>query len=320
MGITNFPYGLSSFGQVLNGGMGVGNVYLVCQSAQTTVYADLNKKYGGVQYDDESYLFHSSIASALAACVAERNDYVVLMPDNDDYDLSATLTMSAKATHLICPANMGPSVATMNGCRVHLHSGTSAHVITVATGGAEVGGLYIKTCTDKYGISIPAGSSPSGFGLWIHNNTISFAGASSTADGGIIGASEGGGYSVIENNKLSGQVASCTHLSGITIDTGATACVVKKNLIIVGNTETMTTGINMQSYMGVCNDNDLIECAASGGTGAGTLTLGISYGVATMCFGNRIAITTEANAISGGTVDETAILNYEGTSGGTIAV
>jgi len=76
----------------------------------------------------------------------------------------------------------------------------------------------------------------------------------------------------------------------------------------------------MQSYMGVCNDNDLIECAASGGTGAGTLTLGISYGVATMCFGNRIAITTEANAISGGTVDETAILNYEGTSGGTIAV
>jgi len=316
MSITPFPNGISSFGNVINSGWGVGNVYLVCQSAQTTVWAEMNKKYGKLVYSDGSRCLHSTIATALSACVTERNDYVVLMPDNDDYDHTTTLTINKKSVHLICPANLGPSVGTMNNARVHNHSGTSSHAITVTAGGVEVGGIYCKTSLNKYGIHIvdSADAVTSCWGLWIHNNTVVLYTAASSADGGIIGSGDGLSYSVVENNKC--MVQNTTSHPIIIGTVGSSWAVIKKNLIIsAGTGNTTAAAINLgTSNICHCSDNEIFE------SGLSTITVGIAGNQYCSLFDNRIGITDMTNAITGTETDVSAVSNLGGVSGGSITL
>jgi len=132
MGITNFD--IVQANMFLGGtfGLGFGNVYYVCQSTNTLPYADLVKKYGGRQYDDDSYILHTTIQSALDATVANRNDYVIVVPDPSDYDITAALTMSKARTHLICPAGLGYNGMPPNMVRIHQNTASTAWITVSA--------------------------------------------------------------------------------------------------------------------------------------------------------------------------------------------
>src|SRR3990170_8432286 len=86
-------------------GLGLGNVYYVIQ----TTNGDYTRFVRDMQftYPDGTSSVYSSIQTALDACIDERNDYVVVMPDTADYDVGATLTMSKANVHLVCPAGLG---------------------------------------------------------------------------------------------------------------------------------------------------------------------------------------------------------------------
>ena len=61
----------------------------------------------------------------------------------------------------------------------------------------------------------------------------------------------------------------------------------------------------------------LWEDAAFGASQAGTFTLGISTSASVLVADNRIGIGTAANGVDGGTANQSYVVNYEGTSGGT---
>lgn len=77
------------------------------------------------------------------ATVANRNDYVVVMPATGDYDLTAALTMSKARTHLICPAGIGWGGITGNSARIHQNTAATA-VITVSADNVEIAGFFFK--------------------------------------------------------------------------------------------------------------------------------------------------------------------------------
>ena len=162
MGFTDFPNGVTSFGGIVLGAVGIGNVYYVCKTTDTAVYADMWKRYGGSRkkYEDDSLILHSTIQSALDATVECRNDYVIVMPSDSDYDLTAVLTMSKKSVHLICPAGLGYDVGATNAARIHQTTDAvkgETHYNTFRTCG-DVDGGTVTHCLDIHGSGTAIGN------------------------------------------------------------------------------------------------------------------------------------------------------------------
>jgi len=84
-------------------GWDAGNVYWVIQTTNAN-YTTFVRDRQGMYENDKSEIVHTTIASALTASVAERNDYIIVVPDNDFYDDSSTLTMNKASVHLIAPS------------------------------------------------------------------------------------------------------------------------------------------------------------------------------------------------------------------------
>lgn len=77
--ITQYPNGMSSFGNViLDGGKfpTQGNTYIVGVSTDTN-YAYLKTKYGSTAYANGVRMFHSNLQSAIDACVDWRGDRII---------------------------------------------------------------------------------------------------------------------------------------------------------------------------------------------------------------------------------------------------
>jgi hypothetical protein len=87
-----------------------------------------------------------------------------------------------------------------------------------------------------------------------------------------------------------------------------------------GANTTVGAGIQFAGVDGFIVGNYLWENAGGGGVDAGIFTLGISTSAQCLVSDNRIGIATEANAVSGGTADQSYVCNYEGTSGAIVAV
>jgi hypothetical protein len=307
------------------GGLGVGNVYVVCKQADTTVYADLYKKFGSVTYDDGSPMLYAAasaaasnvaIQAALDACVECRNDYVIIMPSDSDYDLAAQLTMSKKSVHLICPAGIVPGIpGATNACRIDASAiGTAADAIAISDAACEVAGLWIKGAADKSGIEISA----LGHSCTIHHNTIGLKTVSGSATAyGIHGTGECTNLRIYNNFiTVMYPTASQTIGGGIVIDNG-TRALIQGNIIPIGGFQnTMSIGISAGTgASSLVRDNDLFESLNnSGSTFTSAITVS-GYGAA---MGNRVAMTTVANSLTGGAADKTAVLNYECTNGGTL--
>jgi len=312
------PDGLYQYGGVPAGGlisMGAGHVYYVMQSTNSN-YTEFASTHTHKYNDDGSDLLHTTITSALSATVSGRNDYVIVMPDSSDYDEGATLTMNKNNVHLICPAGLGSSYGASTRAAT-IDPNTSANAITITGRGCEVAGFWIRGYAEKYCVSV------GGNGCWIHNNHCAITNTSTTGSAaGGIDVTSGGAEARIERNYIFSNAGNnATIAFGIQISASASRSQVVGNYIAVFNGNTMSNGIKMNDgcAMYVCDGNILCETTAGGGVTAGTLSIGIYGGDSGLVTRNLIGIATEANAVNGGTADQTYVINYEASSGGTAA-
>jgi hypothetical protein len=305
-------------GSVYPGAPGTGNVYYVQNTSDTDAYNLLHQRYGGVYYEDGSKVLWPctaadadvAIQAALDACVANRNDYVLVMSSASDYDLTAVLTMSKKSVHLISPAGLGLDCGGKNATR--LHQTADAGCINVTGANCEVAGFYFKNYNNKP--TIYGGASGADC-LHVHHNHFNL---NATTTSGVpavdCSTASGASFITIENNTFATNVSTLTFSSIISVSPSCTWAKVNGNNIMIGDGCTAVIGIYNGSYKGQTNDNTISGLAGGGGeTGSITTAITIGGGVA---IGNRIATANTADCSGGGTYSW--LLTYSGATGGAL--
>jgi len=207
MGLTNFG-SIVSNGQLL-GSLGVGNVYHVVQTGQS-YYSDFAAHRQGF-YSDGSPILHTTIASALTATVADRNDYVIVYADTDDYDVGATTTLANASTHLINPAGMGAEYGCIRTATID--PAGAYHGVTITGRATELAGFWIRGYTEKYCIV------STGLGAFIHHNDCAVTCTTSAAGGIQVGAA--GMQTRVERNFIFSNAGSGTWVFGISVSPSA---------------------------------------------------------------------------------------------------
>jgi len=297
--------------------MGVGNVYYVIQANHGEV-AELTDYYEKT-YVDGSTAIQSTIATALTASQAERNDYIVCRPDNDFYATSATLTMDKNDVHLIAPDGFGKN-GYANFRTVIQETGSYA-LLTVTGHGVEIGGFFFA---GKQGYSIITYGTGTVWAAYVHDNYFGMnATSGNTNNYGVYSGGSLNNYCIRDNTfsnfspgATTGSNNAIAAFIGVTSG-GSTRGLIKGNVLYTGSNTTVAAGIKAMSYEGTVIENYLWEDIAAAGVDAGTFTEGIRTGGNSFVARNVISIATAGNAVEGGTADQTHILNYEGTDGGT---
>lgn len=316
--MSTFPDGIFQYGGVPVGGspigLGVGNVYYVIQSTNAA-YQDFIEERQGIYNNDGSWRVHATIASALAATVDERNDYVIVMPDNADYDITATLTMDKKCVHLICPAGLGYDVGSNNAARLHQNT-TDIPAITLASGSAscEIAGIYFKnTASSAAAGAVIYAESGGGYCSNIHNNHFGMVLSGGTNSPMIAQANDGLLYSTIHRNRFITTTGTSATIAAVVLIQGpATGVTVNSNDFVISNTCTATTVITNESVMGSIKFNTATACGAQpGGAGEGQITNAFAVAASGSCIGNLGAVKT-ATLISGGTASQSFCFNWDG--------
>ena len=334
MSLTNFPSGITSFGQLVPGSGGMGNIYYVVNSADTAVYSDIYQRLAGQAYSDGSQILYThtasgatvtlnGIQSALDACVANRNDYVIVLPSNSDYDLAAALTMSKNRVHLVCPPGIGWGGMPGNSARIHQNTATTQNIVVTADC-VEIAGLFFKgydgTAKDAPSIIHLSGT------RWTPNIHDNFFGCAWTATGtgyGILADGACSHFSIRDNyftnygpTLLTGAANTGTAFIGIT-SSSSTRGLISGNQLLTGP-NTTCSGIITTGPGFVIKDNIIMESVAFSTYDAGVLTKGINSSVDTFCVGNRFQIATGGDSITGATANKCCVDNWQGDSGNTI--
>jgi hypothetical protein len=294
-------------------GLGIGNVYYVVQAANTAIYTYLMRRQK--RYQDGSAMVYTTIQAALDVTVDCRNDYVVVMPDASDYDLTVALTLSKKAVHLICPAGLtGGSIGSTNGARVHQNG--AFEVMTISAPSVEVAGFFFKGAADQSIIEISVGS----HNVNIHDNFVGMTTTSGSASAyGIHGTGESQGLFIHHNYVTVYQpTASVTVGGGIVLDNG-TRSQISNNIVATGGfAQTMSKGISPGSgALSIVADNILNE-SDSGTPASSVFTKGIILNAGSIAVRNVFAMTTKANCLNGGAANMAAIENFDSTTGGEL--
>ena len=310
MSLTNYPNGLTSFGTVLPGLNGVGNVYYVWQSSKTAIMSDMVSKYGGNVYPDGSAILYQdagdglAIQAAINACKGGRNDYVLVGTGN--YNLTVPLTMAGKSSvHLIGINGSGLEIGTV-GAAALTQTGAYENVIMEAYG--ELTGFQI---INKAGYSAVTMAD----GKWranIHNNYFHMT--QGTACSIISAVGSGMSYGTIANNRFETWVAGA--ITSAISCAGATAVTINDNWIN-NYTGTMDVAINVGAgVQAMIIDNIVSDCG-----GAGVITAGIDVGTGakSTVIGNRFSMPT-TTALSGGVADRTFSRNFDALAGGNVAI
>jgi len=286
---------------------GVGNVYHVAQTTNTAVYNHIMQF--DRTYEDGSQLVHTTIASALSATVECRNDYVIVWPDDSDYDLTAALVLDKKSVHLIAPSGMGYDRGATNAVRIEQTTAATA-VMAISDASIEVAGFYLKPYIGCSHITLAATS----YAPNIHHNTFVLKWTTSNAAAILCSGDAGAWGSVAESNWFISQ-AGDDQTCGVIVDvpapaTGARVC---NNDFFIGDGNTATIAIRNLATKGTTKGNDFMVAA-----GDGTITTCVVQGAWGNAFGNRGAVGADA-LIDGGTDDISAVQNYNSLAGGTIA-
>lgn len=322
--LTDFPNGITSFGNLVMGGLGVGNVYYVCNTANTEVYAELLKKFGGERYADGSAILYphtavgatvtiNGLQNALNACVSSRNDYVIVMPSEADYDIAEALTMSKKAVHLICPAGLGNKVGATNAARIHQNA--AYPVITLSQSAIEIAGFYVKNYAQYAGFNAVQNVANVGvYGCNIHHNQFNMRSTTTSAKPMIDFSGDAGAWGSIESNWFVTAVSNATYTSIIQIGSSATCARVENNSITIGDGCTATLGISNAAVKGNTNFNVFSECGGDGATSGGTIATAIAIHASGCAIGNRAAVGS-GKILSGGTSDHSYSDNIGGATG-----
>jgi hypothetical protein len=291
--------------------------------SSNALYPAFNNARQGTYPDDGTTKVHTTIQAALDSCTANRNDYVIVMPDSADYDITAALTMSKARTHLICPAGLGWGGMTPNMVRIHQNTASTAY-ITVSADTVEIAGFFFKQdATSRDNIIVLSGTR---WCPWIHDNFFGMSATASTSKYGIYGDGAVSHF-VFEKNYftnynpglMTGTDNDIAAFIGLT-SASCTRGVVRDNLLHTGANTVVVAGIRLAGYGNFVIHNILWEDVAFGGSQAGTFTAGINISVDSIACDNRIGLVDETEDIQGGTADQSLICNYDGTSGGTLSV
>lgn len=296
-----------------------GNVYYVMQTTNTLYTAFANAHAG--KYRDGSAILHSDIQSALDATVANRGDYVIVMPDSADYDITATLTMTKARTHLIAAGGSG--WGGMQGNMVRLHMNTaSTDFITVTGDCVEIAGFFFKQdATSRDDIIYLSGTR---WTPWIHDNFFGMSATASTSKYGIYGDGAVSHF-VIERNYftnynpgvVSGTNNDVAGFIGLT-SASSTRGVIQDNIMISGANTTVAKAIYVTGYGIIIRNNHIHQNAAFGGSDAGAITVGIDASGDCALIRNTFTGMNEAACIANATADANCALNYDGYNGGTV--
>jgi len=289
---TQVPFALIN---IPFGGLGVGNVYYVVpdDAYSSQFIADNN-----IDYSDGSHsVFQATMASAsvaiqaaLDACVANRNDYVLVMPSASTYTLTAVLTMSKKNVHLIAPGGLGRTNGANNSTRVQ--AAAASNWVEISAASCEVAGFYIKNIAGYSAIYLYGSSTA--VAPFIHHNTFFVTCLGSANLPVIRGAtdSDGGWFGAIEDNHiLTYGTASATMTSVIYLGSPAGMAEVNRNHIGIAGC-TVATGINVTGNGSEVCDNYIYEIGVGAGSTAGVLTIGIQVSGAVSVINNRIGMAT----------------------------
>jgi hypothetical protein len=295
-------------------GLGVGNVYYVIKTTETHYNTFVEEHE--CEYADGSSSIHNTIQSALDACVANRNDYVIVMPSEADYDLTVTLTLSKRSVHLICPAGMGMSNGASGSCRIHQ---TGAYpVMVVSANGVEIAGFYLKNYYSKGGIIL----TDTCWSSHIHHNYFAMYLDTATNEpmlGPYLANTTGsaGAWATYEHNFFQSQAGgSATIAAIIHFNAQATGVRVIHNDIQIGDTNnTATVGIDNLSVKGIVSDNNFY--AAQTSTGAGVFTKCVRIDASGCAYGNRANVVDGA-IVNGGTDEKSFVNNQNSVAGGTV--
>jgi len=319
MGLTNFPNGITSFGNVITGNMGIGNVYYVADTTGSG-YSYINEKYGNSRNPDGSPMLYphtststvvttNGLASAVAACVNGRNDYVVLLPSNNTYYIDALLSLSKSTMHLICPSSQTCRVGCTNAARLQ-QIGAGLAIMEIVNGSIEVAGLYLKNISAYAHITVPTSGTYSAWGLSIHNNY--FVSRSSTTTLPMLDCNgDGASYSRIENNWFTEQVSSGAWTAGVIDSEGAANLEIVGNYIIIGDSGNATYGIRALGAKNIVADNYFSECGTS------TITSCVTIHATGSAIGNRAAVATTHFSDSSGTTAVSYCDNANGVTNAT---
>jgi len=323
--MTTFGDQLFQFGGVPVGSidtMGIGQVYYVCQTT-SPLYATaaISRKQG--QYNDGSMRLHTTIQSALDATVSERNDYVIVLPDNDDYDLTAALTMTKRNVHLIGPGGVNGGIGSSNAVRVDQNT-TNTPIITLTGDSCEITGFWFKStgnstllATTGY-INVPTVST--GQAANIHHNYFFMDGSGADNAPAICYYNGGSGnYSNVHHNRFQFMTPSTTFAYGVYLNSSNTSF--EYNSMLVQNGCTVNTGVRVGGAGGICSNNDFYASKSGGGLSAGAFgtAILISGSDTTACIGNRGAVGT-GTMIQGGTADTSWCDNRSAVNGGVLCV
>ena len=292
---------------------GIGNVYFVCSTADTTVYAHMMDHHQQT-YLDGSTAVQTTIQAALDATVECRNDYVIVQPKNADYDITAALTMSKKSVHLICPSGMGYDMGANNSCRIEMIT-DSLNVIQVSDAAVEIAGFYFKPDLSASApiITLAANS----YGLNIHHNYFTLK-ASVAAGAGILGSGTGGAWGQIVRNKFESQHSSATYGTVVQIASTATGAEVSYNHFSIGNTSCIATiVIQNGAVLGNTNFNVFGTCGGNAVASGGEIGHCISVAATGNAIGNRGAVG-DGEVVTSGTANHSFCENYDANGGGSV--
>jgi hypothetical protein len=292
-------------------GHGVGEVFYVClatSAADILVHQALEKRVAS------DHLF-TDIQTALDACTANRNDYVLVMPHAGTITLTAALTMSKKNVHLIAPGGLGRKNGANNSTRIQAAS--ACYAINISAASCEVAGFYIKNYSALS--SIYLGDSSSAVAPHIHHNTFFMTVATGSNAPAITSSATGdGGWSgCIEDNFFMtyGAAGSPTMTAVISLSGAAGMVQINRNVIIP--LCAVTSAISAPGVGGQICDNYILQPDAYAGSNTGTIETAITAGTASMVFRNMLGVENDDDVAGLGTYSGQQ--NYSHSAGGALA-
>ncbi len=255
-----------------------------------------------------------AIQAALDACVAGRNDYVIVLSSNNDYDVAATLTMSKRGVHLIGLDYLSNKQDRGSNSATKIHQVGNYDVVTLSGGNCEVAGFYFKNYNNQGTVMITGAVADC---THIHHNHINMNATTTNGVAQIDASTASSSFLLIENNTFATNVSDLTFASLIDISSSCTWAKVLNNNFMIGDGCTVTVVIQNLSYKGQTNDNGIF-CASGGGGATSTITNAITIGGG-VAAGNRMSIagTTTQDLVGGSATS--FVDNRDANNGGSLA-
>jgi hypothetical protein len=160
-----------------------------------------------------------AIQAALDACVASRNDYVLVLPSNYDYDLETELTMTKRDVHLIGMDYLFNKQETGSNSATKLHMIADDDMITITGGNCEVAGFYLKNYNNQSTIAISGAVADC---THIHHNHFGLYATTTSGVPSIDASASSSSFLLIERNTFASVVSDLTFSSIINIAAGNT--------------------------------------------------------------------------------------------------